>query len=474
MFKKIISGVSLFCFAASMAFASASSKNDKPVIPDDLFFELKNVPATENAIVSWRRAVEARVALGDKENQILKFCWTPAARNPSSDDLDDIKNWLRRNSEALRLFNESLNQPKAQWPERNPQNPQPELLALHHFIRARLFEADQLAEAGKFDEAIKSLQGSLKLAQTGVEADAALIHYMISCRTRTLVQDAILRLGCRKQLPTVSLEKLLNDLPSLDTETNVYARVLRVEFTRDYNTVIDFKKLAEQWSKISETNAAMFLYPDDCRRPLRILLDPSLLPFHPHPLDENAENEKSERHYRIYRTNSFSPWADRNGQVELESEENHTNLLADMAPLIELLKQDSLPLNKQAAQKARALYLKIENPIGRIFDCSISGFIGSDMKVFESRAEREATRTVLALLIFERSKGVLPAKLSDLVEAKILKSIPSDPFSGSEILYFREKRIVWSVGADGIDDEGTAGKFRWAGDDAVWQIPELN
>lgn len=474
MFKKITSAIISFCFAAGVASASSASTSEKPPIPEDLLFEFTAVPAEENAIINWRRAAELEVAPDEKQKQAIKFCWTPAAREPSVEVLDSLKVWLKRNKEALALFDASLAKPKAQWPERNPQNLQPEMVVLARLIRARLFIADQLAEQQKFEAAVQSLEDSLKLAQMGIGGDPALIHYLISCGARTMTQDAILRLAARKQVPLPLLERLLADLPSIDSETNTYSKILRVEFTRDYNATLDLKKLAADWSKLSFTNAALLLFPEECQRPLKVLLDPSLVSFHPKPLDWNLEIEESARHYRVYRTNAFSAWADRNGEVELDSVENQTNLLSEIAPLMKLVENEPLPLSRAAAQKARAAYLEIENPIGRILDCSISGFISSDEKVFHSRAEREATRAVLALLIFERKKGVLPEKLSDLAYGEILKNIPGDPFSGGSILYSRERRIIWSVGEDEMDDNGKAGRVRWAGDDAVWQIPELN
>lgn len=443
-------------------------------MPDDLAFEFKPVPDEENAIMVWRRAGGIEVAENDKQWQAIKFCWTPMAKQASPETLDDLNVWLKRNQPALELFDASLTKPKAQWPERKPQNRQPETSALSVLMRARLLIADQLAEQNKFESAVASLEGSLKLSQLGIEGDPGLLQYYVASRTRTLTQDAILRLAARRQMPLPLLERLLNDLPGLDSETNIYANILRVEFTSEFNSQLDIKKLAEDWSGLAATNAALLLFPEECRRPLKVLLDPFLVSFHPKPLDWNLEMEKSMRQLRIYRANVLSPWADRDDEVGVESVENRTNLMADIAPLMKLVETEPLPLSRAAAQRARTAYLEIENPIGRILACSITDFMSSDVRVFRVRTEREATRAVLALQIFEREKGILPEKLSDLVDAKILKTVPADPFSGGPLLYSRKHGIVWSVGEDGTDNNGTAGKFRWSGDDAVWQIPESN
>src|SRR5450432_3497485 len=95
--------VSLILFASAtinVALAVPASKDNKPSVPADLFYEFKPVPNDENAIINWRRGAEVEVALNDKEKQIIKFCWTPAAREPSANDLDDLQTWLKRNKEA--------------------------------------------------------------------------------------------------------------------------------------------------------------------------------------------------------------------------------------------------------------------------------------------------------------------------------------------------------------------------------------
>ena len=474
MLQKIASAVFLILFAAGVASASPASISEKPSIPSDLFFEFKPVPPDENAIINWRKADQVKVALSESEKEAVKHCWIPGAKAPTGDDLENLKTWLRRNREALQMFDESLKKPKAQWPERDPKKPFPELVSFSLLVKARLFAADQAAAQGKFVDALKTLEGNLKLAQFGLEGDAQLLHYLVAANARTYTQGALLKLASRKQLPIASLVTILNLLPSLANETNLYDRILCSEFLQQSKTVLDAKELADGWSKISETNDAMFLYPDELRRPFKVLLDPTLVSFHPKPLDSTGELVKSIQLLRSFRTNACSAWSNRVDTLESEQERTRTNLLSEIQPLMDLLKGEPLPLSRVAAQKARATYLKIENPVGRIMNCSRSGQIMGDERVFRFRTDREATRIIVALLIFERQKGVLPEKLDDLVEHKILATIPSDPFSGGPMLYSRERRIVWSVGTDGEDDEGLAGTSRWSGLDAVWQISELN
>jgi hypothetical protein len=468
----------LLVLASGVAGAATAPSRDqeKPPIPPDLYFEFKAVAPEDNAIINWRKAAGLRVPLDEPLSTTIQHCWTPGARRPSDAELDALQSWYRRNKEALDEFNASIAKPKAQWPEQDPENPQPEMTALLHFTKARLFEADALASEKKFTNAVDSLEASLKLAQRGIEADGAFIHYLVSVRARTLVQSAIVRMASHRDVPLPLMERLLKDLTSLNSETNAYAQVLSAEFTRYAYHTTDVKRLAETWAKFSVTDS-MFtaFYPNELRRPFKVLLDPSLVAVHPKPLDENAELNRDIRRYRIFRTNSVGAWTNRDDSFLTEDDQIIEKLTEDIKPLMELVKDEPLPLSRQAAERARKAYLELENPVGRIFAGSLSTFVASDRNVFLSRTEREAMRATIGLLIFERRKGVLPDKLSDLVNEKILNVVPFDFLANAPMSYSRERRIVWSVGEDGENNDGESdGKFHWYKGDAVWKIPELN
>lgn len=468
--------IALLLLATVSGWAATASKDGKPPIPADLFCKLPNVDADENAIINWRRAGEIQIPLEEKLGDAIKFCWMPSAPNPNDTLLEGLETWQHRNQEAREIFDASLAKPKAQWPERNPENVQKELNGLILMTKSRLFEADRLAQRGEFTNAVKSLEGSLRLTQLGVDADAALVQYLISANSRALVQGAMMRLAARRDLPALLRERLLQSLPPLHNETNTYAHILSVEFTLYAAHPTDVKKIAETWSKIAETNIAMSLYPEEFRRPFKVLLDPMLVSQHPKPYNEAAAMEAGANHYRIFRTNACTAWTNRFTHVEDQREQVSEDFLKEIEPLMELVKDEPFPLSREAARKARSAYLKIEDPVGRLFSvCSLGDLVGSDAKIFRARTAREAGRTVIALLVFEQRKGKLPRKLSELVDEKIVDRLPYDPFADASLCYSADRRIVWSVSGDAVDDDGdNEEKSPWFGRDAVWQIPELN
>lgn len=62
--------------------------------------------------------------------------------------------------------------------------------------------------------------------------------------------------------------------------------------------------------------------------------------------------------------------------------------------------------------------------------------------------------TLAAIKLYEKEQDEMPSHLEDLVSAKILQILPEDLFSGKPFHYAPEKKLLWSVGPDGIDDKG--------------------
>ena len=67
-----------------------------------------------------------------------------------------------------------------------------------------------------------------------------------------------------------------------------------------------------------------------------------------------------------------------------------------------------------------------------------------------------AVRSLLALKAHEIDHNDLPSSLDELVPQYVSK-VPLDPFDGKPIKYSKDKKIIYSVGEDGIDSGGSAG-----------------
>jgi hypothetical protein len=94
------------------------------------------------------------------------------------------------------------------------------------------------------------------------------------------------------------------------------------------------------------------------------------------------------------------------------------------------------------------------NILGKLLLNIMTPATGSVFKrALQTEAEREAVRTVIALRRYGRANGDWPEALEELVP-EFLDAVPADPFDGKALRYDREKRAVYSVGPDRVDQGG--------------------
>ena len=105
------------------------------------------------------------------------------------------------------------------------------------------------------------------------------------------------------------------------------------------------------------------------------------------------------------------------------------------------------------------------SPLRLLFRGNAVGTILADMAAISGQslvqtARREnnevaATRLLLALRAYQEAEGHLPESLERLVP-KYLDRLPRDAFDGDPLRYSRERRRIWSVGPNRVDDGGIA------------------
>jgi hypothetical protein len=72
----------------------------------------------------------------------------------------------------------------------------------------------------------------------------------------------------------------------------------------------------------------------------------------------------------------------------------------------------------------------------------------------------------LACERYRRTHGSFPESLDDLVQEKLIDGVPTDPFDGQPLRYRQKKNLVviYSVGADGVDHDGSITENPWRSD----------
>jgi len=438
--------------------------------PGGLEFRRPEIPSERNAVEAWHQAARGWKAPDAAATAAFASAWKPGPWK-ASEEADRI---CALHRDALSTVEASLSLAEAQWPGRKTGGDplDPAMAALRGLQQARLYLARRALAEGRPDESVAMLLGSVRLGQRACEARGALIHYLVGNGLRRQAERSIRDGAVAGWFDAARLQALAAGLGPLDTEPEVFATVIRVEWT-DYelprpDPVADARRMANAYATNPELTG--ILVPEGLERLHRIFWDPALVAGHPAAIDHDAMRDRMAARYRRWMANVRRPWAAREVDPP-EAMAAQARLLADAAALLKRVEKEPFPLSAKAIRRIQPLYNRIGNPIGRLLvACEDVIKVSSDV-VFRVRAEREATRGTLALARFRTNRGRWPHDWTEVVAEGLIAAPPADPFSGGTLHYSAAPPRVWSVGENGKDDGGkSTGEGPWAAADAVWPI----
>ena len=121
---------------------------------------------------------------------------------------------------------------------------------------------------------------------------------------------------------------------------------------------------------------------------------------------------------------------------------------------------------------ARLALLKVHNPVGKLMLQDLSSFESVRRAYHVGLLNTDVALVLIACRQFRDEWNRLPHSLAELVDAKLLESVPLDPFSGEALRYDPDRRIVWSYGINEKDDggDGDLEANSAAGNDLVWRV----
>ena len=94
------------------------------------------------------------------------------------------------------------------------------------------------------------------------------------------------------------------------------------------------------------------------------------------------------------------------------------------------------------------------NSVGMRYYWKIAGTYKSlPEKNARLQAYISALRLKIALRLYEQKHGQLPEDLAALVP-EFIKAVPNDPYDDKPFRYSKEKKQVWAIGPDGVDNGG--------------------
>ena len=110
---------------------------------------------------------------------------------------------------------------------------------------------------------------------------------------------------------------------------------------------------------------------------------------------------------------------------------------------------------------ARARISSEANPYGRLWLRMLTpDMVALEIAYFGARTRKEMMRCCLGIRLYEAKFNKLPQSLDELVESRVLKAVPKDYYSGGPLRIDLERRVIWSVGPDMVDDNGEGEYFK--------------
>ena len=378
-----------------------------------ILYERVPIPDEENAFPLWVKAFEKLVEVEDKRlDAAFREAVVGDAPFPEGDLGRGLAEWLRTNEEALALVDEGIKRGRCQFPEvEGPGTEMPYLAHLRQVGRMKLLKAKLLASAGDFEAAGGELAEILRLGELAAGGEGTLINYLVGIAVQRIGTRGIRRLAEGRDIPAEVLERLIADLRPLPLHDGDLVQAFRVEFS-----CVVVPALRQMTDEIARTGGA-------AAETLQVA---------------GGYHERGIR-------NVLGSWKSRDRTIERDAE-------------------------NQWEQRAREVWP--HNAVERIPMGILLPAMNAPLELsLRIRADRAATRTVLALRLYELRHGALPAALQALVGDGILEAVPVDPFADEPLRYSRERRVVWSVGPNETDEGGVAKPGSWPEDDFVLPVP---
>ena len=201
---------------------------------------------------------------------------------------------------------------------------------------------------------------------------------------------------------------------------------------------------------------------------------------HPKPFDPADTIRRFSGVVATMHNDLRSPWLDRKKELtktslaEIETWPESLTFINDLSSLLFGEAKEKREATNDEIEEARKSLLLIKNPVGKQMLRYVGAFEFARRSYHFGRLQADVGLLLIASRLFGDKEGRLPHRLSELVDAKLIDSVPIDPFSGKEFRYDSKRRLLWSFG---MNEEDNGGDWDFDaefpdGKDLVWRIPE--
>lgn len=410
-------------------------KDIPPVSAPDLALSKVTVPVADNAyydlIKLEQAAVDVPELIGQPgfSNEVLTGVrWEQKA-------VDDA---LARNTEALGYFEDAAKKSSYQYPAyADPANL--DLMSfesLHGSLvtsRIAALSAMNLQKQGKEKEAFQQAFDIIHVGKSIQQSQSLLVGFLVAGNMKSTGLQAIQQLLANTTLSKVDLSPIIAQVQSIgtDTESLVNAfkmdHAIRMEYFNE-DTLLNNPIVRDTYSFMRQGVIWRYWVPRSYYyQPNKIIsdwvaTDRAVIAANTTPCDQTAQPVIAHSYQSI---NRFTFWL--------------------------------------------RLYF-FPNAIGKIYN-ELGFWDSSSIRQYKCNEDalNSATQTLIALKEFSQDNGTLPIALEQLVPT-YLSAIPIDPYDGKAIKYSAEKKIIYSVGSDHVDNGGSTGDDWQKMDDPTFMI----
>ncbi len=382
-------------------------RDERPPDVSDLIVSRPIVAESDNALPALIQAA-ASMQWVDEDGPML------ANLNDAETDALAARKLLADNTTALTQAEAALSRPEMQFEEfRSMAQGFPYLSDFMHLAQLQVAHARLRFYDGEQTRALAELLATLEFGRRVQAGGGTLVHWLVGVFIETSA------LSCLAEIvddPTFSSQDLLASIAAAsgaDLDANLFGEVMRREY-QFLDSAVDL--VANDPKTITNVSVG-------------VSLPTSVTTVGPLLFRQNRTRRMFAEATREVVTASQHPFS------EIEARTPSLRPYPGPFPALQLLSTNAT---------GRLLY-QIAMPV---YETVIK-------RKSEINTRRAMTATLLALRCHWLDHGTLPERLDDLVP-EYLSAMPLDDFDGKPLRYSREKRRLWSIGQDLIDQGGAA------------------
>jgi hypothetical protein len=423
--RKIVLGsvaALLLLFGGAAALIWLACHDDPPPDDAELVFDRPVIPEDQNAFTLFEKANKALFWPGEGEERDL--IWQVSSGETWDGDL--MEHTLADNAKALDLWKQGMALPQLQVPEIGDVS-----VSIKYALRwldltnCGMLQSRSLFADGREAEAFEN---DMRLAEFGRRIEHAkgnLTVYLVGSTVRGMALAHLRQLVSETTLGPEALTKYGARLAPAPADDQAMADAYRAEYVAMCGSL---RLIAEGRATLTQTQ---FGGATEIRGNLRSLSERFAIasPYH---FKMNRTKALFARDFHLY--------------IELAPKS-----LAETQSLLKDLKCSVIEL--EVAIGAQGIAFRPNGTGEAIYCIFMPAMFGAQILDCGTQADLAGTRLVIALKCFEKARGHLPEKLDELVP-DFLDAVPADPFDGKPMRWSKERKIVWAVGRDLVDDGG--------------------